>query len=409
MFLSKRQEGCEYRHQKPPNDDTDESRFRWAECQIQSIERLRDISELTPTLANLPRDISETYVRVFAAIPDADKVLMRQVLIWVIGHSKAPWIADHGLNANILLSAVTWDVFGAEASKRASAIDLEGLQELCGCLMTFREDDLDDSDDDMFDPHETGTLEGGSAQSANLLDNPFEIEKRPQTNPAELYVSLAHYTVLEFLTSRHILQTPVSYFALNYNVLGPEFARSVLSQALAANPRGGSNDWVTDREAYCLTLGASLKTRGYLANASTRRLYLRYISPAEPHYARFGPLQTEFAEDREHSTTFYLNALPREYYEPLDGGGRTPAAETLLNLQLLQYGRRTNADMLAELLAGRPVEALLEAKVRLYVREADYTQELVEARPEGIYEGTVGSLLERWFWLKGLDVSVDSD
>jgi hypothetical protein len=390
-------------------DDTDESRFRWAECQIQSIERLRDISELRPTLANLPRDISETYVRMFDAIPEADKALMRRVFIWVIGHSKAPWIAEHGLNANILLSAVTWDVFGPDASRRASAMDLEELQELCGCLMTFREDDLEDSDDDMFDPHETGILEGGPAQSASLLANPFEVEERLPANPAELFVSVAHYTVLEFLISDQILQTPVSYFSLNYDVLENEFARSVLSQAVLANPRGGSNDWVTDREAYCLTLGASLKRRGYLASASTRNLYLRYISPVEPHYVRFGTLQDEFVNDREHSTTFYLNALPREYYEPLDGGGRTPAAETLLNLQLLQYGRRTNPDMLAELLAGRPVEALLEAKVRLYVREADYTQELVEARPEGVYEGTVGSLLERWFWLKGLDVGADSD
>ncbi|KAH6672655.1 hypothetical protein F5X68DRAFT_246927, partial [Plectosphaerella plurivora] len=364
--------------------------FRWAECQIQSIERLRDMSELRPTLADLPLDISDTYVRIFAALPEADRALMRRVFIWVIGHSTAPWLAVRGINAKMLLSAVTWDVFGPDASRTASAIDLEELQELCGCLMTFREDDTEDSDEDMEDD----ILQ--PEQPINLMDNPFDVEERSSTNAPELYVSIAHYTVLEFLTSEHILETPVSYFALRYDNLDTEFARGVLSQALAANPHRGSNDWVTDREAYCLTLGAALKTGGYLADASLRKLYLRYLSPSEPHYARFRPLLVELSKGRENSTSFYINELPIEYLEPLNGSGRTPAAETLLNLELLRYGRPTDADMLAELPVGRPVSALLEASVRLLVRRAQFTQESGDDQQEMECGGTVGSLLSDW-------------
>lgn len=295
----------------------DDNRFRWAECQIQSIERLRDMSELRTTLADLPEDISETYVRIFATIPEADRPLLRRVLIWVIGHSTAPWMLQRGINVNVLLSAVTWDIYGPDACKRALALDCEELQELCGCLLTFKEDDVhDDSDDD--DDEDIGsdgsTPDAGNSPSSgpNTVDNPMSVAERPAEDASKLFVSLAHYTVLEFLMSPHIADTPVSCFALDTPTVEIEFARSLLGQALAADPCGRGVDWVRDREAYCLTPGATLKL-GYHLDDEARRLYLRYLCPTALHYVRFPRLQAELAKGREKSDTFCVNYIAGDW------------------------------------------------------------------------------------------------
>jgi len=52
-------------------------RFRWADCQVQAIERLRDPAQLPATLENLPRDLNETYIRIFEAIPETDRQSVR--------------------------------------------------------------------------------------------------------------------------------------------------------------------------------------------------------------------------------------------------------------------------------------------------------------------------------------------
>ncbi|KAF5709363.1 ankyrin repeat [Fusarium mundagurra] len=104
--------------------------FRWAECQIQAIERLRDQSKLQQLLSNLPKDLSETYVRIFEAIPEDDRPLVRRILNWIIGHSQAAWIYDVGVNANLVISAVTYEHFGSEAKHQKSIIDLEYLRDI---------------------------------------------------------------------------------------------------------------------------------------------------------------------------------------------------------------------------------------------------------------------------------------
>ncbi|KAF5962325.1 hypothetical protein FBULB1_14290 [Fusarium bulbicola] len=110
--------------------------FRWAECQIQAIERLRDQSKLQQLLSYRPEDLNETYVRIFEAIPEDVRPLVRCILTWVIGHSQANWIYHVGVNAKLLLSAVTYEHFGYETEGQDSIIDLGYLQEICGCLIT---------------------------------------------------------------------------------------------------------------------------------------------------------------------------------------------------------------------------------------------------------------------------------
>ncbi|KAH7144973.1 hypothetical protein DER46DRAFT_86005 [Fusarium sp. MPI-SDFR-AT-0072] len=169
--------------------------FRWAERQIQAIERLRDQSKLQQLLSNLPKDLSETYVRTFEAIPEDDRALVRCILIWIIGHSQAAWIYHVGVNANLLLSAVTYEHFGSETKGQKPIIDLEYLKEICSCLVTVRYVPRD-----IFD---------------SWLEESPGLQAREATDGENLYVSLAHFTVLEFLVSSHVFQPNFAFFAMS--------------------------------------------------------------------------------------------------------------------------------------------------------------------------------------------------
>jgi hypothetical protein len=186
---------------------------------------------------------------------------------------------------NLLLSAAAYDLFGPSEK---CPFDCDYLQEILGCLITV---------DDMG------------------------------------YVTLAHYTVLEFLTSPHILQTRVAFFTLSIETIDIEFETSVLRQALAANPAGQSTSWESDREAYCLTLGAAL---GRLGDVDVNRLLIQYFNPANPHYVRFRAIQERIhSNDDGSSDGFYLGYLPAALCTPSAPGGHDPAAEVLLNIILI--------------------------------------------------------------------------
>ena len=71
-------------------------RFRWAECQIYAVERLRVESQIRIALSNLPKDLTEAYIRMFEEIPEIDQPIIHRMLLWICGHSKAPWTVDRG-------------------------------------------------------------------------------------------------------------------------------------------------------------------------------------------------------------------------------------------------------------------------------------------------------------------------
>lgn len=59
------------------------SRFRWAQCQLDSIARARTIREVRRTLASLPQGLDETYNRILVQIPETDEDLFRKLLVWL--------------------------------------------------------------------------------------------------------------------------------------------------------------------------------------------------------------------------------------------------------------------------------------------------------------------------------------
>ncbi|KAF5644595.1 ankyrin repeat [Fusarium sp. NRRL 52700] len=287
--------------------------FQWAECQIQAIERLRDQSKLQQLLSYLPKDLNETYVRIFEAILEDDRPLVRCILIWIIGHSQANWVYHVGINTSLLLSAVTCEHFGYEAEGQSSTIDLGYLQEICSCLITVRH-----VSGDIFD-YPMGVSPG--------------IHTKESTDGQDLYVSLAHYTVLEFLVSPHVFQPNFAFFAMSPELIRLKFAKSVLNQAPTVDPEGTNTDWIHDREAYCLTLGCALYMHDILSNSGLQDLFLRYINPCAPHYPRFEAIQAQIVQGDEGSRCYFLRHIPARVQWDSETGG---LGATLMNLLLLR-------------------------------------------------------------------------
>lgn len=289
--------------------------FRWVDCQIRAIERVRDENQLHAALQNLPPDLNETYVRIFDAIPEADRQFVRHVLVWICGHAWAPWVDKTALEVGLLLSAVVYELYGSSSE---CVLDSDDLQDLLGCLITIK-------------------IEDGC--------------------PA---VSLAHYTVLEFLTSAHILQTRVAFFSLSIATIESEFAVSVLRQALEASPTATSASWEHDREAYCLTLSCALSIfRGSVPHG----LLMQYLNPANPHFVRFSAIQERINMDDNNSFGFYLGYLPGAVCSPSAPGGHDVAAEILLNILLLPDRFGQYIPMVEQLAGGRNLDNLLDVDV----------------------------------------------
>ncbi|KAF5600091.1 ankyrin repeat [Fusarium pseudoanthophilum] len=352
--------------------------FRWADCQIQAIERLRDQSKLQQLLSNLPKDLSETYFRIFEAIPEDDRPLVRCILTWVIGHSQAAWLYHVGVNANLLLSAVAYEHFGYETEAQSSIIDLEYLQEICSCLITVR--------------YVPGNIFDG------WQDDSAELQAREATGGQDLYVSLAHYTVLEFLVSPHVSRPNLAFFAMSPELIRLKFAKSVLKQALAADPEGTNADWIHDREAYCLTLGCTLYMDDTLADSDLQDMFLRYINPCAPHYSRFEAIQFKIVQSDEDSRCYFLRHIPARIEWATTENEVGGLGVALMNLLLLRHQsmQRELMPLIRRLLSGRKVQELLNATVTAtFLDEADEEDENGNQLCTNVLHGMVWEIV-RW-------------
>jgi hypothetical protein len=255
-------------------------------------------------LNDLPKDLAETYIRIFQSIPDADQDFVHRALIWICGHAEGLWMKDTGINADLLVSAVLYDLNEAQPGSRTLFYDCDDLRELCGCLITFS-------------PEVRVVSKAGTENSETLVNDVIKDENEVQPDSEQLtghsnLVSLAHYTVLEFLASSLIHKTVVSQFALDEVTIFNEFALSCIKQALSANPEGRATDWERDREAYCLTLVCALGLRfDYFAHRfDIQDLLIQYYEPTSNHFARLPAIQQRIIHCQDVSRHYMLGRLP---------------------------------------------------------------------------------------------------
>lgn len=147
--------------------------FRWAVCQLDILRRLKHQKKAREAIGNLPRTLDETYERIFSCIDPEDIEIVRHCLWWTMFHNSV-WDSNVPLPAQVLIDTYYLTADDELADDNPLIPDIEILKESCGCLLSF-----------------TG---GGD----NFDDG---------------VVSLAHYTVREYLQSSRALTGQSSLFA----------------------------------------------------------------------------------------------------------------------------------------------------------------------------------------------------
>jgi hypothetical protein len=139
--------------------------FRWVTCQLDVLCKARSTAAVRRALTELPSGLDETYDRILGQVRDDDRALVRRTLQWLIG----------------CMRPMT-------------------LFELAEAVIVDPENDFFDPEERLIDPNELLDMCGSLVQ-LNAEDN---------------IVSLAHYSVKEYIISPRLLakQTSLSYFAV---------------------------------------------------------------------------------------------------------------------------------------------------------------------------------------------------
>jgi hypothetical protein len=145
-----------------------------------------DKSIIHNALKSLPKDLDETYSRLFLNISQEEWCAVRHILHWMWFHNELYTVAI----SSSMMSQVIQLVLSTENNPMSDMdFNPDLIREFCGCLIRF---ELDHS------------------------------------------VTFAHYTVLEYLKSTRILKSAVAYFALFPTTTIPNYTKVVI---LAAQSR----------------------------------------------------------------------------------------------------------------------------------------------------------------------------
>lgn len=169
--------------------------FRWAVCQLDILRRLKHQNKARQAIRNLPETLDETYERIFSCIAPEDVDIVRHCLWWSMFHN-AVWDSWVPLRAQVLIDTFYLMTGNELADDEPLIPNLEILKESCGCLLSFQATDEDDT----------------------------------------INVSLAHYTVREYLESSRSSTGHSKLFARNGGVSYHGEATAMFSQSLELEP-----------------------------------------------------------------------------------------------------------------------------------------------------------------------------
>lgn len=301
------------------------NRFRWAVCQIDILQRKRREYDIRKALKELPETLDETYERIFNEITGEDWPIARSALLWICAHDDLPFKIN--MPSHCLVSAIFYGTPGAHFC------NLDALQEICGCLINV-----------------------ALVESATTV--------RIQT------VSLAHYTVREYLYSYRIPNTSVSFFSLDVSTTLQESLKTVLQVAATTNPTALSWAFWASFESYCYLvawMSPRLRESYIAANFILRDslLELFWRNPSSLHF-NSSPILARWYNDADYYEFFdtkpFNNIEPTQWLTlPNDNNNKAPLILGSLLAHRLYYvvdtfasGRNTLELLLHPLLIRRP-------------------------------------------------------
>ena len=111
------------------------SRFRWVQCQVDTLEKCTSVSEIRKVLESLPEGLEETYRRILIAIDRrlSDARLVRRALVWLVSALRPMCMRE-------LLEGLTIDPIRQALDPRFALIKGADLLDVCRSLVVHREE-----------------------------------------------------------------------------------------------------------------------------------------------------------------------------------------------------------------------------------------------------------------------------
>ena len=119
----------------------DEARFRWAVCQIDSLQRLKcERKIIQKALKNLPKTLNETYDMILLAVPEEERLFVEHALRWIAHHNEL--YGGQGIPCEVLIQATEASMLSLTGNQNERFYDKDTLREVCGCLIHISPEDL---------------------------------------------------------------------------------------------------------------------------------------------------------------------------------------------------------------------------------------------------------------------------
>ena len=181
----------------------DEARFRWAVCQIDSLQRLKcERKTVQKALKNLPKTLNETYDRILLAVPEEERLFVEHALRWIAHHNEL--YSGQGIPCEVLIQATEASTLSLTGNQNERFYDKDTLREVCGCLIKISPEDVLDN---LRDHHRT-----------------------------YISVSFAHYSVREYLDSNRTSNAGFGYHTIGGGDLKDRFLEITFLEAQHIEP-----------------------------------------------------------------------------------------------------------------------------------------------------------------------------
>ncbi|KAK8065801.1 hypothetical protein PG997_012548 [Apiospora hydei] len=239
--------------------DRAQGMFRWLVCQLDLVKRLNqetfcDEAYILREIRNFPEDLFGTYERILAQIKGEDREFARTALA-LLCNPRTPIPS-----AEILVEASLYKIELGKIGK----YNVELLRKVCSCLVTV--------------------AKRRQTRQAPKFYYPEEQEHR---------AALAHYTVKEYLFSKHAAEGVASFFALSQEFLRivdlMVFFRGLQRFGIrkqATEPRRKTQVHPYDEHALVVTEHAlSYRRLELLDSAELLELVLSSLKPSSQHFA----------------------------------------------------------------------------------------------------------------------------
>lgn len=246
----------------------DEARFRWAVCQIDSLQRLKcERKIIQNALKNLPKTLNETYDRIFLAVAEEERLFVEHALRWIAYHNEL--YDGQGIPCEVIIQATEASMLSLTGNQNERFYDEDTLREVCGCLIDISPEDFLGFEGEYLHTY--------------------------------ISVSFAHYSVREYLDSTRISNVVLGYHTIGGGDLKDRFLEITLSEAqhiestelweLETNLTDNS-DVIRDVDStfnlYCVksALLSLYKSPSQICQHSTlTALAIDLLDPSLPHFA----------------------------------------------------------------------------------------------------------------------------